>query len=249
MKSKRFLIIFPLIFVVIAVIMIRQFTGSPPESTLLKAFTDTGAEIASTEMTFSGSFTRPPEAANGLERFSLEISEALGANQPIKPEKIDNEDFEGIRLENSNGTHSNYTIQAVKSKRGADAGRYYVTLYIIDTSAVPELSDIKSKVTGIFSEFGIPAGINTCFTGSYPGRLENSKINEICTGIFKRTGAYKVDGIRENNLVSVSAYSKSIKESVVVAGKNVNLNFAARYNSYENKTYIWLATPLITTEY
>lgn len=249
LKSTRFLIIIPLIFVLIALIIIRQLTVVSPESTLLKAFADSGAKIVSSEITFTGSFTNKLETAAELKKFYIGISEVLGSNQPIKPESINNEDFEGIRLINSNGKHSNYTLQVLKSKKGSDVGRCYVTLYIVDNTAAPAISDTKSRVTGIFSEFGINTGINTCLTGKYPGRLENSVINEICSGIFKRTGAHKVDGIRENNLISVSAYSRSLKDSVVVEGKNVNLNFAARYNSYEDSTYIWLATPLITTEY
>jgi len=35
----------------------------------------------------------------------------------------------------------------------------------------------------------------------------------------------------------------------MVNGKKVNMNLAIRYNSYEDRTYIWLATPVITVEY
>ncbi|NJD04765.1 MAG: hypothetical protein FIA99_19680 [Ruminiclostridium sp.] len=250
LKRICFLIIIPLFFIIISLINFnRQFSGDSPESILLKAFADSGAEITSSEITFTGSSINKLETANELKNFYIGITEAMGADKPIIPENIDNEGFEGIELKNENGKYRNYTLRALRSIKGPDIGRCYVTLYIVDSFVAPGLSDIKNKVTGIFKEFGINAGINTCLTGRYEGRLENSRMNEICKSIFKRTAARKVDGIKENNLISVSAYSKSMRESVVVEGKNVNLNFAARYNSYENKTYIWLATPLITTEY
>ena len=249
MKKQRFLIIIPLIFIFILLALIRQSSGISPESALLKALADSGAEIISSEITFTGSGINKLETADDIKNFYIGISEAMGANKPIKPENIDNENFEGIELSNANGKYRNYTLKVLRSKTGSDFGRYYVTLYIVDSSLTPGLPDIRSRITGILNEFGIKAGINTCLTGRYPGRLENSEMNEICKGIFKRTAARKVDGIRENNLISISAYSKYIRESVVVNGKDVNLNFAARYNSYEDRTYIWLATPLITMEY
>jgi len=249
LKSKGFLIIIPLIFILILMTIIMKFSGISPESTLLKAFTDSGAEIISSEITFTGSCIDKLETAAEVKKFYIGICEAIGANKPIIPDIIDNENFVGIELNNGYGNNCNYTLKVLKSKSGSDIDRCYVTLYIVDSSTAPELTNIKARTMDIFTEYGIKPGINTCLTGRYPGRLENSKMNEICTGIFKRTSARKVDGIRENNLISVSAYSKSMRDSVVVGGKDVNLNFAARYNSYEDKTYIWLATPLITTEY
>jgi len=63
------------------------------------------------------------------------------------------------------------------------------------------------------------------------------------------SNAKKVEGITEENLISISAYSPRVKSSILVNEKRVNINLAMRYNSYEDKTYIWLATPVITTEY
>lgn len=249
MKARRFLIIIPLILIFITLTIIRQLAGIPHESTLMKAFADCGAEIISSEITFSGSSINELKTPAELESFYIGISKIMGANMPIKPEKVENESFQGIELNNSNEMKCIYTLKVLRSKLTADKDRCYVTLYIVNSSATTILPAIKSRITNLLHQYGVKTGINTCFTGRYPGRLNNNEMNEICAGIFKRTEARKIDGIRENNLISVSAYSKTMGESVVVDGKRVNLNFAARYNSYEDKTYIWLATPLITTEY
>jgi hypothetical protein len=59
----------------------------------------------------------------------------------------------------------------------------------------------------------------------------------------------EVEGIRDGSLISLSAYSPLLKDSIKVRGKRVNINLAARYSAFEDKTYIWLASPVITTEY
>lgn len=81
------------------------------------------------------------------------------------------------------------------------------------------------------------------------GKLNDNELETVCERIFKSAGADKVEGMRDGGLVSVSAFSPVIDEAVRVNGKRINLNVAVRYNSYEGKTYIWLATPVITTEY
>lgn len=246
MKSRLFLIIIPLAFILIIFTMLDNTFGNAPEEALYKAFVESGAEIAGTEMTFSG--TGSGRLLSDRDFFT-EVTGALGHNLPISPETVDNDSFIGLEINNSRGSDIKYNIKIIQSKTEAEKGKCYVTLYITDGSTAPQLTDIKSKMAGIFRKYGVTPSINTCFTGSYEGRLDNTRIDEICAGIFSRTYARKVNGIRDNNLMSVSAYSGSIRESVSVDGKEVNIGFAARYNSYEDRTYIWLATPLITTEY
>lgn len=249
MKSKGFLIIIPLTFILIIAAILTRTYGIAAESILFKAFTESGAELVNSEMTFSGSGNNKLRSDNERTEFYIEVTEAIGQDLPVTPVKIDNDSFKGLEINNSNGRYSNYNLKILQSKSAAEPDKCYVTLYIIDNSSAPALVDIKTKVKGIFKKFGIKPSINTCLTGSYIGRLENNKLNEICAGIFKRTSARKVTGIRDNSLISVSAYSRAMRDSVLLDGKDVNLGFAARYNSYEDKTYIWLATPLITTEY
>ena len=40
-----------------------------------------------------------------------------------------------------------------------------------------------------------------------------------------------------------------LPEGVQILGKNYNINIAMRYNSEEDKTYLWIGTPIISLEY
>ncbi|OZV13462.1 hypothetical protein CIW83_04260 [Tissierella sp. P1] len=51
------------------------------------------------------------------------------------------------------------------------------------------------------------------------------------------------------SLVSYTAYTPLIESSIFSGEKKVNLNLAIRYNENEDKTYIWIGTPIITTGY
>jgi hypothetical protein len=120
---------------------------------------------------------------------------------------------------------------------------------MVDTSEKPILAQIESKVLAVLERSGIDARVNSCISGNFRGKLNDDELNLVCRKIFESVHASKVEGIRDIGLISVSAYTPDIGRSIVVNGNRINLNLAIRYNSYEDKTYIWLATPVITTEY
>lgn len=74
-------------------------------------------------------------------------------------------------------------------------------------------------------------------------------MNRISRLILDGAKAKKVNGMSEKNLISVSAYSPLIDNNIEIEGRKINMNLALRYNAFEDKTYIWLATPVITIEY
>lgn len=59
----------------------------------------------------------------------------------------------------------------------------------------------------------------------------------------------KVEGMEDENIISVSAYSSKLKEYIKLGSEKINLNVAIRYSSFDDKTYIWVATPIIAIEY
>ncbi|PKM82215.1 MAG: hypothetical protein CVU89_06120 [Firmicutes bacterium HGW-Firmicutes-14] len=50
-------------------------------------------------------------------------------------------------------------------------------------------------------------------------------------------------------LVNITAYSPKIRQQLTMGEESVNINMAVRYNSLENKTLVYVGSPLITTEY
>ena len=50
-------------------------------------------------------------------------------------------------------------------------------------------------------------------------------------------------------ITSYTVFTPYIDNYIFFFRKRVNLNLAIRYNEYENRTYIWIGTPIITTGY
>ena len=248
-KASYILILFISISIPLLLIVI-QLVSEPPERMLIKSFENSGAKTVCSEISFRGKIDGKFKSIDDLKKMVNDISKKMGVDSDIlSGDIISNDDMEGIDLNQAIDNNRNIHISAVNSKLKGEMDGSYITVSVVDNSAVAGLEDTRKSVLGILRKYRIQSKVNSCITGSFDGMLDNNRLNVICSIIFKAVEARKVEGMRDDNLISVSAYSPSFRDSVEINGNKVNLNFAVRYNSFENKTYIWLATPVITTEY
>lgn len=250
MKNKGFISTIIILLVLVSIVTINTlFFTSSPEKTLIDSFKTSGANIVSSEVYFKGKINWIKKGSTEkLGQIASELALGLGCpEKDVSSKTINNDELEGVEINGISGSNLSIAISAVLGKENDNNS--YITLSIVDKDGIQDIDVLKRKVNSILGKYGINTSVNSCLTGNYPGKLSNDRLNEICADIFKASGARKVEGINESNLISVSAYAPSIGQAVEVNGRKINLNLAIRYNSYENKTYIWLATPVIITEY
>ena len=130
------------------------------------------------------------------------------------------------------------------------ASQIFVVVDVIDKNDAGSIQYIYDQIDGYFKLLKAQPSISTVFTGSFPGRLANDDRNNICNDIFKRLKASKLDGIEyEHNLLSETGFSPLLSDVLYTEKGLMNLNVAMRYNSYEDCTYLWVGTPVISVEY
>ena len=62
--------------------------------------------------------------------------------------------------------------------------------------------------------------------------------------------AKEIDKIRQNGLISVTAYSNLLTENdLEYLEDKINLNIGIRYSEDDDKTLIYIATPIIKLDY
>jgi len=246
MKKKALFIVFSFLLIILIMFTLNiWFYPILPEKIIEESFHSSGARIVSSEVYLTGKIEKSSfHTVDKLRRLVTDISGGLGAeNDENSYSIVENDNMTGVEMSCAVNNYRNVFINAVN---GVDS---YITVSIVDTSENPGLADIGKSAADILASNGIKPDVNACITGNFQGRLGEKELEEVFDKIFKEAGAHKVEGMEENSLISISAYSPAIEESVNVNGKKINLNLAVRYNSYEDKTYIWLATPVIVTEY
>jgi hypothetical protein len=221
-----------------------------PEITLYKSFESCGANVVNSEIYFWADLDSSYKNLEDIKLLTGNISNDLGiVNDEAYSKTInENDNVQGIEISGNdkNKSHVSIRAQLLKGKKEAERS---ISISITDGLAVKSLLDKRVKVIKVLDKFNIKPRVNSCVTGNFSGKLTDEQMNKVCQNIFAATHAKKVEGIRNENLISVSAYTPLIDDSIKVNKKNVNLNLAVRYNSYEDKTYIWLATPVISIEY
>ncbi|HEX2945387.1 MAG TPA: YwmB family TATA-box binding protein [Clostridia bacterium] len=218
-----------------------------------RAFKATGASAVSCEIFIQCSLSSAELEKEEFRRELIKniISGAggdLSANKPV---------FNNIDNDISSGTITDYIINddnavhvsVLKDKHAENADLYRISSTFDNTSGPAGIPGVVNGLKRAFGHCCSDPDINISITGSLDGKLGDENLDQLYEKAFAAVDADKVEGIDEPGLISVSAFSPSIRDSVRVNGRRININMAARYNSYEGKTYIWLATPVITTEY
>ena len=76
------------------------------------------------------------------------------------------------------------------------------------------------------------------------------KCNDILHNILYNMKAKEVDRVSDKNLISATAYSNLLSENNLdYLESKINLNIGIRYSENEDKTLIYMATPIIKLDY
>ncbi len=211
------------------------------------AFKSSGAKMVVNELYFFARADKSMKRLEDLTAICEDVFNTLGvtgySKNATSTDTLVKNDMSGTTKE---GVKITAMASIVGNKSGA--GDKYITIDATDTVNGSALL-LRDKIDSVFSKYGLKAVVNSCITGTYEGNLQDVQLENICRKILNDSDAKKVDSMRQENIISVSAFSPMIEDKLSIDGKNINLSLAIRYNKIENKTYLWVATPVVNTEY
>lgn len=245
-------------FVVIAVLLAAGIIGTTyyikiqnksnqQEISITDAFNSSGAKMIVNDLYF---FVRATDEFKDLNSMTNVCDEVFKALEITNYSKNSTSTDNLIKSDLLGTTKDGVKISAMASIVGNKSGKgdKYIT---IDASGTEDGTAIllRDKIEKVINDHELEAVVNSCITGTYEGNLQDTQLENICRKILNESDAKKVDSLRQENIISVSAFSPMIKDNLSIDGRNVNLSLAIRYNKQENKTYLWVATPIVNTEY
>ena len=227
----------------------KLYYNKGSSSTALKeAFIASGATLANTEFY---AWEKTEKSFEELSKIVDNLAKDMNVenNELYSRRLIGNDMIDKIEVIGTIGRGRMVNICAQSARNKKDGEKSYISLSLTLGPEEFELERIHDNLINVLDKYKIEPELNICITGYFEGRMDYKNLNKVSKKILKSADAKKVNGIAENNLISVSAFAPGIDNSILVNGKKVNMNLAIRYNSYEDRTYIWLATPVITVEY
>lgn len=227
---------------------IRNYRASESAKVSISdAFKSSGAKMVINELYF---FVRADNKVKKLDKLTAICEEVFKDLEVTGYSRNSTSTDTLVKTDLSGTTKDGVKITAMASIVGNKSGDgdKYITIDATETVNGSALL-LRDRIEKIFDRYGLKAVVNSCITGTYEGNLQDSQLENICRKILDDSDAKKVDSMRQENIISVSAFSPMIDDKLSIDGKNINLSLAIRYNKIENKTYLWVATPVVNTEY
>lgn len=143
----------------------------------------------------------------------------------------------------------NVTVIKLLSTQIVGESETYIIVDIVENKRYKEIVDISNQVENILEKYANDIQTTINLTGTHLGMLTKAEEKQKQEEIFSFLEAKKIEVLEDELFTSITAYSPLITSSITYGDKRVNLQLAMRYSEYEDKTYLWIANPLITTTY
>ena len=112
-----------------------------------------------------------------------------------------------------------------------------------------EFVDYGQKVQEAVLSLKGESKITSCVTGVFNGKLDEAKQNQILENIYGCLKISDTQKVKDEVNFSVMGYSPLLTNGIQILDKTYNAHITMRYNLEDDKTYIWIGTPVISLEY
>jgi len=148
-------------------------------------------------------------------------------------------------------TNDNGDILAFKiySAQVEDEKTSYIIIDIIQNKRYKGIVEKSKKNQEILKRYGNNIEVTMNLVGTYDKELSKVEGREKIQEILREIKGKKVEEVVEDTYISTTAYTPLIPQTIQYGNNKVNLQLAMRYNNYEDRTYLYIANPLITLTY
>ena len=183
---------------------------------------------------------------NEIKDICIDILTDLGLEESdIKWEEKWNEKEKQIYIQSNTG---NRGISIIGTKKNNDES--YIIVDILDNKVYKNIVGIYTILEKSLYKYSNVVDISTCISGEFYKKSQFNKYDDTLEKILYNMNAEEIDRIENENMISITAYSKLLdKNYLEYLGNKINLNIGIRYSEDEDKTLIYIATPIIKLDY
>ena len=178
------------------------------------------------------------------EELVKNIASALGITSSYGLATVYEEEVNTTVLSNES-VNGSVTIKAITQEPQAQYVYVNITVYNNIDCAV----SYRELLEGVFYARGIQGNVNMNLVGSLEGALNSTEKNELADGLLDRLGAKVVTENRDNDIFTIYAYSKGAGSYITIGGNKINMNIAIGYDEEQDRTKVYLASPINSLDY
>lgn len=192
------------------------------------------------------------------ERLVENIASALGITSSYGLATVYEEEVNTTVL-SKNSVNGSVTIKAITQEQqgtdntdglaGTQPQAQYVYVNITVYNNIDCAGSYRELVEGMFDAMGIQGNVNMNLVGSLEGALNSTEKNELADGLLDRLDAKVVTENRDNDIFTIYAYSKGAGSYITIGGSKINMNIAIGYDEEQDRTKVYLASPINSLDY
>lgn len=184
-----------------------------------------------------------------LKQVVAKTKDGLGIDREFTAENSRQDNMRGITAIKELEPGEYAVIVAQTLKNPGQAAETYLIVTLSRAGDVTNLNSYRQKVTGAFEYFTQVPRVSSWLTGTLPGKLTTAESNKLLEEMFTAAGVNQTEGVSDERIVSLSGYTPNIDQYVTVGQRKINLNIAVRHHINDDKTYVYLGSPLLDGEY
>ncbi len=178
------------------------------------------------------------------ERLVENIASALGITSSYGLATVCGDEVNTTVL-SKEGVNGSVTIKAITQEPQAQYVYVNITVY----NNIDCAGSYRELVEGMFGAMGIQGNVNMNLVGSLEGALNSTEKNELADGLLDRLGAKVVTENRDSDIFTIYAYSKGAGSYITIGGNKINMNIAIGYDEEQDRTKVYLASPINSLDY
>lgn len=256
-----------ILFVIILSFLIPMLTQAEDkiiqEDILLSILDDLGGELEEIDISINGLIQKEFINDDKLDKLGENVIKEIGivGNESNEYRDINSSGYyikevledDGYKQINYFGLNSNkdYITVIISSYLNEISlkGETYLFINLIKNEQFLQNNDIIQLAEKIYKEFNQPLEITTCILGGFNGKFNKKTIEDNFKKGISRFNGIVVDEFIDDNLISYTAYTDFIDKNIFTGEDKINLNVALRYNEFDDRTIIWIGTPIIASGY
>lgn len=235
-----------ILLAVITQIIINTYGGK--EDRICQVFLQTNPEMFKSSVNIKATMEKEFMTADDIKRLMVYMSGCAGVSK--KEEDIDKKDKCYELICRGEGIDA-----CIRVYEFDEAGKYTVTFLGEYTKngmkgERENAIDARNALVSLLEDKNMKITNNSLvLEGEYPGCLSNDFIKENTKDIYRSFGVEEYSVHAENGMYISYGYSDFINENIVVGKEKTNLNIVYTYDEKQDKTCIYVATPIINSQY
>jgi hypothetical protein len=235
-----------LIMMYLVLVPFYQSKAGMKEVELKEVLEASGAQLAEYNVNAHVGILGESMDMQGAESLCWDLSRRLGVKKAVMESNHSPENVQTwVTGKYKGGQDITIMIQSSQGETGKESN---IIVDLMGNEKLTSIQGIGNELKDVLETHG-DMELSSWISGTFTGKITKEEQINIANSMMAFVEAKEIEGIREDNIISIVGYSKMIPQWIQYGGKKANFNIALRYNSYEDKTYLWIGNPLISIAY